>query len=594
MKKRFFCLLLPFFVFPLFAQEKTDLTRVDLQEYKPILLPVKAHSVYPDQELVVKLTGYNHKGTDLKFSFTWSLGGEMDQKKKEFKWTPTENDIGIHPIIFTAIDTFTNQQVSQPAIITVKARQYRPTLEIKSNRPLPDGFLVLDEGDDLALVVQANDRNPTDRLTLGYYVNNDHGKKFGNAKFEVNDKVAIFLWSPNDTQAKEKTLNLTFFVEDQTGLRAEKTVPVFVNDIVHIPVFKNKTREYFIDEGEILSFNVYATDDDREKITYKILSTDIKQNDYYFDGNTGKFQWKPTFEYARQKTDYRLIFSASDQSHTVYDTIGIKVDPKNYPPEIEPVRDREIKENEELVIRLVVNDKNGDENLKVSVVESDFDGYRFDPRTRVFRWTPPFSFVNRSGKRRVQVKFRVTDTVTDAFTVAKITVLDREDPREILISYSKSLASAKKLSGEIGVMEANLKYTLERKRYWNTVFDISTIVVGALTGIASSPIASDKLRESAIPIAGAATTLFGIRAVIDKSSDKISDLKNKVMILKGNVDLSINSIIRDYSETPSLTTTDSFSFKQDFADFKQKITEFEAQNEKLKTEYSGLSVKEKK
>ncbi|HDL19021.1 MAG TPA: hypothetical protein ENH29_08200, partial [Bacteroidetes bacterium] len=275
MKKRFFCLLLPFFVFPLFAQEKTDLTRVDLQEYKPILLPVKAHSVYPDQELVVKLTGYNHKGTDLKFSFTWSLGGEMDQKKKEFKWTPTENDIGIHPIIFTAIDTFTNQQVSQPAIITVKARQYRPTLEIKSNRPLPDGFLVLDEGDDLALVVQANDRNPTDRLTLGYYVNNDHGKKFGNAKFEVNDKVAIFLWSPNDTQAKEKTLNLTFFVEDQTGLRAEKTVPVFVNDIVHIPVFKNKTREYFIDEGEILSFNVYATDDDREKITYKILSTDI-------------------------------------------------------------------------------------------------------------------------------------------------------------------------------------------------------------------------------------------------------------------------------------------------------------------------------
>ena len=592
--KKFLSFIFLLVSFQLFAQETTEISQVDLQEYKPILLAIAEQSIYPNEELVVKLNGYNHKGTSLVYSFLWNLGGSIDQGKKEFRWIPSENDIGNHPIIFTATDTFTNQQVSQPAIIIVNERQYRPVLEIKSNRPLPTGFLVLNEGEDLALVIQAADRNESDFLTLDYFIDNDPTKKLGNAKFEVNNKVATFLWTPNNRNSQKKTTNVTFFVEDNTGLRTEKTLPVLVNDVIHKPVFNNKTHEYFIDEGEILSFNIVASDDDNERLSYKVLTTDIKQNDYYFDPNTGRFQWKPTFDYANQKTDFRLIFSASDNIHTVYDTIQVKVDPKNYPPEIEPIREKEVKENEELIIRLVVNDKNGDENLTVSVLESDFEGYEFDAESHVFKWTPPFTFVDRNDRRNVQVKFRVSDSVYERDAIAKIRVIDREDPRETLKSYTKTLTSANQLSTEVGTMDENVKYTLERKRYWNSFFDISTIVVGAFTGIASSPIASENLQKSAIPIAGAATTLFGIRAVIDKSSDKINNLQSRTLILKGNIDLSINSIVRDYGEKPSLTTTDSFAFKKDFESFKKNIALYETQKERLKTEYFSFSIKEKK
>ena len=117
---------------------------------------------------------------------------------------------------------------------------------------------------------------------------------------------------------------------------------------------------------------------------------------------------------------------ASDKQHTVLDTIVVRVDPRNYPPAIERIRDREVKEGEELVLPLVVKDKNGDENLVVSVVESDVQGYRFDAQERKFYWKPDFSFVKDSPRRSVFVKFRVTDRESEDLQTAKIIVVDRD------------------------------------------------------------------------------------------------------------------------------------------------------------------------
>jgi len=566
----------------LFAQTTQQLQNIELAEYKPVLLPIPEQSVYPGEELVVKLSGYNRKGTGLVYSFTWSLGGEIDQEKGEFRWTPTEKDIGNHPIIFTATDTVTHQQVHQPAIITVKAIQYPPNLEIKSNRPLPAGFLVLNELEDLALVIEASDRNETDELKLDYYVDNDFEKKINSARFEVNDRVATFLWTPTDRDAKKKSYNITFYAEDNAGLRAEKTLHVLVRDISHPPVFRTKTKEYYIDEGEILSFSIHATDEDGDHLTYKVFKSDIKLNDFYFDPETGKFQWKPTYEYANKKTDYTIIFSAQDNQHTVYDTIRVKVDPKNYPPVMEDIRERNVRENEEVVIRLVVHDKNGDENLSVDVVQSDIEDYEFDSQNRIFKWTPPFTFVNGSKNRKVQVKFRVSDGKAEDIKTASITVWDRDDPREILKSYSKSLKSARELSRQVGIMQDNLQFTYEKRKYWNTIFDISTIVVGAFTGLASSNLVSESFQKAAIPIGSTITALFGVRSVLDKSTDKIADLKTRMLILHENIEMEINSMIRDYGENPSLATTDSYAFKKDFENFKQKIEDFEAQSNQVK------------
>ncbi|MBC8182883.1 hypothetical protein H8E88_17405 [candidate division KSB1 bacterium] len=570
----------------LIAQENEQISQVNFQDYKPNFESIENQFTYPGKDLVIKLKAHNQKRSKLLFSFSWSLGGKIDQTKNEFHWRPREDHVGIHPIIFTATDSLTNQNVNQPAIITVKPIQYAPTLKIKSNRPIPEGFWEIQEGEDVALVVEAGDRNKKDQLSLDYYIEKDTYRKLKNARYEVNDQVATFLWTPNNLQAKKKYFNITFRVRDNTGLMSERTIPILVKDVPHVPVFNNKNKEYFIDEGEMLTFTVKAFDGDDEPISYKMVSSEIKYNDYYFDTEKGLFQWKPTFEYARRKSDYLLILSASDYEHTIFDTILVKVDPKNYPPEMEQIRDREIREGEELIIQLSVKDKNGDENLIVTVAESDMPDFSFDEIKREFRWKPSYDFVKNRDKRNVYAKFKVTDSYYSIEKTAKIVVYDRENPAVLQTSYLKNIQYAKAIFDEVSTMDREMTQSLTRKRKWNTVFDISNIMVGAFVVVASSSLASKDVQQSAVPIGATITALIGIRSVLDKSDRNLPDMKTRAVLLMGNIESLTNSMVREYGKKPSLTITDTQRFKNDLKRFKDKIENYESQKEKLRAELS--------
>ncbi len=588
MKQWYVGLLVLCFISTSHPRTPDSLMTADLQEYKPIFPPIPEQTVYPNQELVVKLNGYNHKGSALSYSHIWSRGGRITEESNEFRWVPSEKDIGSHAIIFTATEPYTHQSVSQPVIITVKPIQYTPSIHIESNRPNPTGFWEVPEGGEVAIVVQGADRNSDDELTIDYFVNHDPSRKLSNAQFQVNGNVATFLWTPNDRQAKQKSMHLTFRVSDNTGLHIDETIPLLLRDVPHVPEWQNRTREFFIDEGELLTFTVTARDADDEPLQYKVVSSDIKQNDYYFDADRGRFQWKPTFEYTRQRTAFMTVFSVSDGQHTVLDTIIIRVDPKNYPPEMETIREREVKEGEELVLPLVVKDKNGDENLDVRVVEADMSGYQFDEPSRTFRWRPDFSFVKDAPRRTAYVKFRVFDGEFEAVQTARISIIDRDNPAEILQSYQKTLASARSVRNEVTFLERRVGQILSRKKRWDLAFDVSTIAVGAFVGIASSSLASEKMQNSAVPIGAAATTLIGVRSVISRGAEKYSELRTQLLTLQGNVDFAVNAMLRRYGESPDPTTIDTRAFKSDFQDFLDKIEHYETQKEKMKTRYAAL------
>jgi hypothetical protein len=574
------------FVGCLFAQENAQISKVNIQDSKPNFEPIENKSVFPGDELVIRLDCYNDKGAKFKFSFSWALGGKISQNDKKFYWTPKEEHVGIHPIIFTAIDTVTNQQVSQPAIITVKPIQYKPTLKIKSNRQIPVGFWEIQEGEDIALVIEADDRNKTDLLKLDYYINNDPFQKLKDARFEVKNRVATFLWTPDNSQAKKKYFNVTFRIVDGTDLMNERTIPFLVKDIPHAPVFRNKNKEFYIDEGETLTFTIKASDEDQDLLNYKLVSSEIKFNDFYFDSKKGLFQWKPTFEYARRKSDYTLIFSASDFDFTIFDTISVKVDPKNYPPEIDQIRDREIREGEKLIIPISVKDKNGDENLIVTVVKSDISDFSFDEEKRIFSWEPSFEFVKSRSKKIVYVTFRVTDSVNEAEKTAKIVVFDRENPALLQTSYIKNMQYAQAIKNDVGNMDAKITKSLKKKRRWNSVFDISNILVGTFVGIASSSLASRKVQQSAVPIGATITALIGIRSVLDKSDKNLPEIKTRTVLLLGSIESSISSMVREYGKKPDLTVTDTDKFKKDLKTFKEDIESFENKKEKLKAEFA--------
>ena len=57
----------------LIAQEDKQISKFNIQDYKPNFEPIENQSIYPGEELVIKLNCYNNKGTKLKFSFSWAL-----------------------------------------------------------------------------------------------------------------------------------------------------------------------------------------------------------------------------------------------------------------------------------------------------------------------------------------------------------------------------------------------------------------------------------------------------------------------------------------------------------------------------------------
>ena len=568
------------------AQEKES-PAYDRELYKPQFKPIDKTKVESGTELVIKLEASNKMKTSLYYSFSWDFGGVIDQEENLFKWTPGSEDTGIYPIIFTAKDPVTGQETNQPAIVEIIERRYEPSLKVISSSKSLKGFITLDELEEFALIIQASDRNQRERLYLDYFINNKPKLHLPNATFEVNDRRATFIWRPDNDQAKQRTFNITFQVRDETDLISRISYQVLVNDIDHPPVFRNPTKDYYIDEGKQLTFSVKATDQDDDAIFYDIQTPDIKRGDFSFNHQTGKFQWMPDFSYAKAKTQYDLVFSASDGMLTDFDTISIRVDPKNYPPKIEPMAEKVVKENTALVIKLDVEDLNGNEDL-ILTAEAEFDGFEFDDEKGIFSWKPPFSFVNGFDKRKVTVKFTAFDGQAEDVERVTITVYDREDPEKLIKNYQANLRLAQDMDIRISEINRHLETKVKKKKFWNTFFDVSTVVLGAFTGVASSSLVGDSFRQTAAPIGSAMTTLIGLNAILDKEKAKPSELNWKMITLQTDLNRSTSAMMRKYGEEPSPEITDSSEFKKDLSEFERTVTSNEIEKDKLVVEYTKL------
>lgn len=560
---------------------------------KLYLAPVPAKQIFVGRELRIDLKANSAKNLGLTYEFSWTRGGSIDPATGRFTWKPGVDDIGTHPIIFTVIEDETQEQSSQAAIITVRAPQYKPMLSLVSRTDLTGKLIELKEGENFALVIEGLDKNKNDKLKLDYFVDLDEEKKFENVFFQVNDRVATFSWTPNNEQAQKKNFTLTFRVEDSRGLSSEKNLYFMVEDIEHAPVFQNPTRAYVFGEDKSSSFQVKAIDEDEEKIVYGIESGEIRKGDYSFDTNSGKFQWKPGFTYAKSRTDYPLIFSASDGTFTVYDTILVRVAANNYPPSIAQIRNQEIFENEELAIILDVQDKNGLENIELKLIrDGGISGYEFDPEKRKFTWTPAFDFVKQKGsKRSVQLRFRASDGELSDEQNLEITILDRDDPEETQKLYAQSLKSAREIHRQLKEIDNHLGTVIKKKRGWNTFFDISTIVVGVFTGIASSSVASEGLQKASVPIGAAATSLIGIRNIANKSLDKIVNLKAQIISLTGKIQLSINGMEGKFGNDPSFSVVEQEDFKRELNELSSKVEGYEEERVNIMATYSNLPIR---
>ncbi len=301
---------------------------------------------------------------------------------KTFSWTPTYEQANTYSITFTVTDSdLSDEETIQ---ITVNDANGAPVLS-------PIGDKSVNKNSLLSFSVSASDPNndsliydATD-LPLG-------------ATFIGQD----FLWTPTSNQAGE--YYVTFSVTDG-DLSDEETIKITVNN--RAPVLSTIGNRNLI-EREKLTFTVSASDPDNDPLTYDASTlptgaTFVNQN----------FSWTPS---VGQAGEYNVTFSVTDGDLSDEETVKITVTAYNYQPQLLPIGNKSVYENE--LLQFSVSASDGDKDTLA------YSAYGLPPRatfiSQQFSWTPSSL---ESGV--YSVTFKVTDgSLWDQETI-KITVVDR-------------------------------------------------------------------------------------------------------------------------------------------------------------------------
>ncbi|MGH8015057.1 MAG: Ig-like domain-containing protein, partial [Candidatus Zixiibacteriota bacterium] len=339
-------------------------------------------------------------------------------------------------------------QVLQGAIVNLPGGGIIPTGYL--NGPAYLGFII-DEFDDAAECNEANntafipvnvvlnvppildpinDTTIAEGASLALFISGSEpdGESFG---FEISDQpvgssfsdngdgTASFDWTPGFDQAG--VYDVTFRIVDAREGSDEQLVRIIVNNINRPPVL-NSIGNRTTTENQNLNFGVSATDLDG---TTSALTTSILPAGatffYNLDG-TGTFDWTPNFS---DSGTYNVIFYASDGSLVDSEMVQIAVKNVNRPPQLNPIGDTVIAENQLLHLDITAIDPDGGELTIEAINRPNGSVFNdFGNGTASFDWTPNFD-----QSSDYDIFFTVTDDNNAAdFDSVNIIVTDVNRP----------------------------------------------------------------------------------------------------------------------------------------------------------------------
>jgi len=240
----------------------------------------------------------------------------------------------------------------------------------------------------------------------------------------LNPTTGVFSWTPTYDDAGIYT-NVEFTVTDD-GTPAEldtEIITITVGDVNRAPVLATIGNQT-VNENEMLSFTLSATDPDGDSITFSATNTPAGS---IFNPVTGVFSWTPTYNDGGNYTD--IEFTVTDDGTPIeldMELITITVGDVNRAPVISNIGSQTILETELLTFTLSATDPDGD-SITYSATNTPA-GSIFNPATGVFSWTPTLS-----DEGVYIATFIATDNGTPAESAAidvVITVGDNPTPTE--------------------------------------------------------------------------------------------------------------------------------------------------------------------
>ena len=173
-----------------------------------------------------------------------------------------------------------------------------------------------------------------------------------------------------------------------------------------------------VQEDASLSFTLLANDANNDDLEYSSSHLPLGA---HLDSNSGLFEWIPSYD---QAGTYQVEFVVSDGNLSDSEYVEIIVSNNNRLPQLQPIADYTINEDESLEITLMGTDVDGDIlEYSKSISSGLITGNKFT-------WTPSFE---SAGEHTVN--FALNDGTDEVYQTAKITVVN-VNRKPILFSIS--------------------------------------------------------------------------------------------------------------------------------------------------------------
>lgn len=367
-------------------------TRITVENINrpPILTEIGNQTVNENQPLSFTISGSDpDNGDQGKLAYSAQNlpdGAAFNPENLTFQWTPTYEQSGEYPVTFSVADPggLSDQKMTT---ITVNHVNRPPTLEAVADQTIDENQAIT-----IQLVGADPDKEDAGQLTYGV-ANLPQGAN-------LDQTGGVMTWTPTFDQADE--YQLTAQVTDASGLQAEQTFTITVNNVNRPPAFEvmpSQTGK----ENSSLTFTVQATDPDKEDAGELEFSATGLPEGATFSSSTGDFFWTPTYE---QSGSYQIDFQVTDSFSASENTqVSITIENVNRPPAIEGVGTKTVDENEKLEFILTANDPDNADKGKVRLRAVTLPtGASFDAGSGQFSWTPTY---DQSG--RYVIEFEATD-----------------------------------------------------------------------------------------------------------------------------------------------------------------------------------------
>ena len=236
----------------------------------PTLAGIGSQTVQVGQVLTIKPSATDPEGGELVFvSEDLPTGAEFDASSG-FSWMPTEEQLGVHEVLFEVKDPHGSEDDELVVITVTPKPNVVPTIEALEP-------VLVSRGDKLSVQVVADDSDG-DNAKLKYQLQNAPGEMTISAK-------GLIEWTTSP-EAEGGIMEVTVVVLDELESRAIGLLTVTVN----LPPALSGIGPQNVEAGQALVVKPSATDSDDTELVYSVNDLPVGA---VFNPETG-FRWTPS------------------------------------------------------------------------------------------------------------------------------------------------------------------------------------------------------------------------------------------------------------------------------------------------------------